>query len=135
MCETIKAKNAFTTSGILGESTVFGKREFRKNNSAVVANLEEGILENDLVLAEIRSASEDQLVEQTSIIDFTKDPEGYIAHFAAQEASKNPNFDRQFWKPYIKQRRFWDRKIDECSTLQLGCNPTRWKTFYDRKKT
>ena len=121
MCETIKAKNAFTTSGILGKPTVFGKREFRKNNSAVIANLEEGILENNLVLTEIRSRSEDKLVEQTSIIDFTKEPEGYIAHFAAQEASRNHNFDRQFWKPYIKQRRFWDRKIDECSTLQLGC--------------
>jgi hypothetical protein len=121
ICETIKAKDAFTTSGILGQSTILGKREFRKNNSAAIASLEESIIENNLLLTEIKSTSENKLLEPTTIIDFTKDPEGYIAHFAAQEAIKDPDFDRQFWKPYMKQRRFWDRKIDECSILQLGC--------------
>jgi hypothetical protein len=121
ICETIKAEDAFTTSGILGQSTILGKREFRKNNSTVIASLEESIIENNLVLTEIKSTSENKLLEQTTIIDFNKDPEGYIAHLAAQEASQNQDFDRQFWKPYIKRRRFWDRKIDDCSVLQLGC--------------
>ena len=134
MCEVINAKNTLTTSGILGESTVFGKRAFRKNNSAVVANLKRSITENNLVLTEIKSTSEDKLVEQTTIIDFTEDPEGYVAHFAAQEASNNPDFDRQFWKPYIKQRRLWNRKIDECSTLQLGCILPDGKLFTTGRK-
>ena len=114
ICETINAKNAFTTSGILGRSSIFGKREFRDNNSDLTNNLERGILENSTILTEAQSSS-------NNTIDFQQDPERYIAHFAAQEASRNSGFDTQVWKPYVKKRRYWDRKIYECKNLQIGC--------------
>ena len=116
ICEIIKAKDAFTTSGILGRSSIFGKREFRDENSGLTNNLERGIIESSTILTEVQSSS-----NKNNTIDFQQDPEGYIAHFAAQEASRNPGFDTQFWKPYVKKRRYWDRKIYECKNLQIAC--------------
>lgn len=118
ICETLKAKEAFSTSGILGESTIFGKIEFLDNNSAVVATLDESISEGIVQLYQDCSTSSEQ---PTTVLDFNKDPEGYIANLAAQKAIEDSSFETQYWKPYKKQRRKWDRAIYDCSYLQSGC--------------
>jgi len=101
-------------SGILGKSQLTGVVELQDVNFQFL----EGLNQNTITRKEPNEGQENIA---NALLDFEEAPEAYLAVLAAELASQDSDFDKDYWQPYERCQKRWIRKIRDCKYLQAGC--------------
>lgn len=108
----LQSKELVSNSGLLGLPVICGKSELSSNNLERLERLDDR--EITLVPPVGHEAKRTTRLWHES-------PEDYLSVLASDIAEQDPNFDEEYWIPYRKALRRWERKIRDCKKLQTGC--------------
>lgn len=126
---SIKCRNTFIESGLLGKPSLSGKVEFQLHNLVLLDRLNEHSIHVYLPDKEVDTRITDR-------IQFTDCPETYLAMLASDLTRHDNDFAEGYWQPYERTKRRCTRKIRSNPKLQGGIllpNGELFRTGQDKK--
>jgi hypothetical protein len=110
-------------SGILDKPKIPGKVDFINEQFDFLDGLSQNILDGSSQNAIKRVDPNESRQENMWYVplDFKEAPEAFLSALAAELASIDRNFDKDYWRPYEKCKKRWLREIRDNKYLQAGC--------------
>lgn len=105
----LQCNQALSNSGLLGLPVIQSKVESTSHNLERLKQFDERMITS------IPPANHTAI---KSTVFWHESPEDYLTILASDIAKQDPDFDTDYWVPYRKELRRWERAVRDCNKLQ-----------------